>query len=80
MVAGETAGVVEPPFGIIGTNVIAVPLSKLLNGILNCSESRNDKFSLETPARRDISRTVKSTPVMVLKLTLSHHLPSSPLC
>lgn len=42
MVAGETAGVVEPPFGIIGTDMIAVPLPKLLNGIFNGSESRND--------------------------------------
>lgn len=40
--AGETAGVVEPPFGIIGTDMIAVPLPKLLNGIFNGSESRND--------------------------------------
>ncbi len=43
MVASETAGVVEPPFGIIGTDVIAVPLPKLLNGVFNSSENRNDK-------------------------------------
>lgn len=43
MAASETAGVVEPPFGVVGTNVVAVPLSKLLNGILNSSGSRNDK-------------------------------------
>lgn len=46
MVAGETAGVVETPFGIIGTDVIAVPLPKLLNGFFNSSESRNDKIPI----------------------------------
>lgn len=35
VMAGETAGVVEPPFGIIGADVIAVPLPELLNGIFN---------------------------------------------
>lgn len=39
--AGEAAGVVEPPFGVVCTDVIAVPLPKLLNGIFNGSEGRN---------------------------------------
>lgn len=47
MVAGETAGVVEPPFGVVGTDVIAVPLPKLLNRIFNGSENRNDKIPSE---------------------------------
>lgn len=61
MVAGETASIVEPPFGVISTDVIAVPLSKLLNGILNGSESRNNTFPLEIPEKHDTDRAVKLT-------------------
>lgn len=50
MVASETAGVVKPPFGVIGTDVITVPLPKLLNGILNSSETTTfqRKFRIRT--------------------------------
>lgn len=61
MVAGETAGVVEPPFGVVGTDVIAVPLPKLLNRIFNGSENRNDKIPSEI-LRSIIIISVKSTP------------------
>lgn len=44
VVAGETTGVVEPPFGVVGADVIAVPLPELLDGILNGSESRKTRF------------------------------------
>lgn len=40
VVAGETAGIVEPPFGVIGTDVVTVPLSKPLDGLFNCSEKK----------------------------------------
>lgn len=35
MVAGQASGIVQSPFGIIGTDVILMPLAQLLNGILN---------------------------------------------
>lgn len=38
MAASETAGIVKPPFRVIGTDVITVPLPELLNGILDGSE------------------------------------------
>ena len=43
VVASETASVVEPPFGVIGTDVVMVPLCKLLNGLFNGPESRKKK-------------------------------------
>jgi len=45
VVAGEAAGVVEPPFGVVGADVIAVPLPELLDGILNGSEGRRGRGS-----------------------------------
>lgn len=78
MVAGETAGVVEPPFGVVGTDVIAVPLPKLLNRIFNGSENRNDKIPSEI--LRSIIIISQVNTMMCLTLTLIHRLPSSPLC
>lgn len=38
--AGETAGVVQPPLGVVGTDVVTVPLPELLNGLLDGPENR----------------------------------------
>lgn len=35
MAAGEAAGVVQAPLGIVGADVVAVPLPQLFDGILN---------------------------------------------
>lgn len=35
MAAGEAAGVVQAPLGIVGTDVVTVPLPELFDGILN---------------------------------------------
>lgn len=43
MVASETAGIVEPPFGVIGTDVVTVPLSKPLDGLFNGSEEKKKR-------------------------------------
>lgn len=44
VMAGEAAGVVEPPFGVIGPNVIAVPLPELLYGLFNGSVNTRREF------------------------------------
>lgn len=38
--AGEAAGVVQPPLGVVGTDVVTVPLPELLNGLLDGPENR----------------------------------------
>lgn len=43
VVASETAGIVESPFGVIGTDVVMVPLSKLLDGLFNGSGKKANK-------------------------------------
>lgn len=43
VVAGETAGVVQPSFGVIGTDVVTVPLTELLDAILNSSKKVTKK-------------------------------------
>lgn len=68
---GETACVVKAPFGVVGSDVIAVSLPKLLDGIFNRSESRC--------ARQKCDTTTSKTQ-MLTRLTLVRHLPSSPLC
>lgn len=47
MAASEAAGIVEPPFGVVGTDVVTVPLPKLLDRILNGPENRWGIFTLE---------------------------------
>lgn len=60
MVASETAGVVEPPFGIIGTDVVAVPFPKLLNGIFDGSESQKQQDAPIRNFNSGMSRAVMS--------------------
>ncbi|TNN36072.1 hypothetical protein EYF80_053764 [Liparis tanakae] len=43
VVAGEAAGVVQPPFGVVGADVVAVPLAQLLDGILDGSAGRRGR-------------------------------------
>lgn len=43
MVAGEAASVVQPAFGVIGTDVVTVPLAKLLDAVLNSPENTTQK-------------------------------------
>lgn len=79
MVPSETAGIVEPPFGVIGTDVITVPLPELLNGILNGSEmiSKSDiKFRSFVPNKALYPVNLMTS----WTLTLDHLLLSSPLC
>lgn len=40
MSASEATGIVEPPLGVVGTDVVIVPLPELLDGILNGPENR----------------------------------------
>lgn len=41
MASGEATGIVEPPLGVVGTDVVTVPLPELLDGILNGPETRD---------------------------------------
>lgn len=47
VVAGEAASVVQPSFGVIGTDVVTVPLTELLDAILNSSKKTNTKKVLK---------------------------------
>lgn len=70
---GEAAGIVEPPLGVVGTDVVTVPLPKLLDGILNGPENRGGIFTLETEHEGSNSS-------WTLVLTSIRPLPSSPWC
>lgn len=39
VVAGEAAGVVQPALGVVGADVVTVPLAKLLDAVLNSPEN-----------------------------------------
>lgn len=73
MVAGEAAGIVEPPLGVVGTNVVTVPLPELLDGILNGPENRWEILTLER--EHELSDST-----WTLVLTSSRPLPSSLWC
>lgn len=56
MVASEAASVVQPAFGVVGTDVVAVPLAKLLNAVLNSPEN--------TMRRRNLTRCANWYPLL----------------
>lgn len=47
VVAGEAASVVQPAFGVVGTDMVTVPLAKLLNAVLNSPETTTQKGEIE---------------------------------
>lgn len=73
VVAGEAASVVQPALGVIGTDVVTVPLAQLLDAVLD---------SPETTQKADIEYTMPSAilhPVNCFKSADSHFNPPSSL-
>lgn len=75
VMAGETAGVIKPPFGVVGADVIAVPLCKLLYGLFNGSEKERE-ICIRISSRWCRSPQLQSYGTIEI-LTLIRHLPSS---